>query len=246
MVWMQVLNLLATIALNALANILPINGRTTGGVSDSVPVLFTPAGYVFSIWSVIYVGLLCFAVYQLLPARRGEELLQRVGYWFVVSCICNMVGLFLWHYERFPLTLVTMSGLLVSLLMLYVRLGIGVRWVSASEKLLVHLPFSICLGWISVATIANVSVVLYALEWNGFGLSPEIWTILVLVVGAALGIGMIVLRRDVAYPLVLVWAFLGILARHSGRAVLTVPSGGLAAVLLLATVFFRLRGAKGA
>ena len=235
MVWLQILNIVAlicTLVVNALAVTLPLNGKSTGELSDNIPVLFTPSGYVFSIWSLIYLGLIVFAIYQILPARRDGELVNRIGWWFIASCVFNCAWIFLWHYERVILSVPVMLGILVSLIMVYLRLGIGVRTAPTGEKLLVHLPFSIYLGWISVATVANVSAALYVVNWNGFGLSEEVWTIVMLVVGAALGILMILRRGEVAYPLVIVWAFLGILVRHIARPVLAAPAGIMVVVLL--------------
>ena len=237
----QILNwvaVLAVLAVNGLANALPLNGKTTGDISNSIPTLFTPAGYVFAIWSVIYLGLLAFAWYQSRSAQGTAALLERVGYWFVVSCASNIAWIFLWHYEEFPLSLVAMLGLLVSLIAIYLRLDIGRRPVSAPERRWVHLPFSTYLGWICVATIANVSVVLYTQGWNGGPLAPELWTVIMVVVAGALGIAMILLRNEVAFPLVIIWALIGIAVARSAIAVIAFSAGGaslaLAAMLALA------------
>ena len=233
--------LIVVIAVNAAANILPLNGKTTGEISDNVPTLFTPAGYVFSIWSVIYLGLLAFACYQSQRAQRITEVRERIGYWFFVSCIFNSAWIVAWHYEQFPLTLVLMLGLLISLLAIYLGLDIGRRRVSAAESRWVNLPFSIYLGWISVATIANVSAVLYTSGWNGGPLSPELWTVIMVIVAALLGLAMSALRKDVGYPPVIVWALVGIAVARSGIWLIAVSSAMGAAVVLLAWVVARLR-----
>ena len=240
----QILNwlgLVVVIAVNAAANILPLNGKTTGEISDSIPTLFTPAGYVFSIWSVIYLGLLAFAWYQSQRAQRTAEFQERVGYWFFVSCIFNSAWIVAWHYEQFPLTLVLMLGLLISLLAIYLRLDIGRRRVSSAESRWVHLPFSIYLGWISVATVANVSTVLYTSGWNGGPLSPELWTVIMVIVAALLGMAMIALRNDVGFPLVIVWALVGIAVARSAIPAIAVASVAGAAAVFLAWVVARLR-----
>jgi len=240
----QILNwlgLVVVIAVNAAANVLPLNGKTTGEISDSIPTLFTPAGYVFSIWSVIYLGLLAFAWYQSQRAQRTAEFQERIGYWFFASCIFNSAWIVAWHYEQFPLTLILMLGLLVSLLAIYLRLDIGRRRVSAAESRWVHLPFSIYLGWISVATVANVSTVLYSSGWSGGPLSPEVWTMIMVVVAALLGLAMILLRNDVGFPLVIVWALAGIAVARSAFPLIAVTSTASAAVVLLAWVVARLR-----
>jgi len=240
----QILNwlgLVATIGINAAANALPLNGRTTGEISDSIPTLFTPAGYVFSIWSVIYLGLLIFAWYQGQRAQRNAEFQERIGYWFFISCLFNSAWIVAWHYEQFPLTLALMLGLLISLIVIYVRLDVGRRSVSSAEWRAVHLPFGIYLGWVSVATVANVSTVLYTIGWNGAPLSPELWTVIMVVVAALLGLAMIMLRNDVGYPLVIVWALVGIAVARSAIPLIATAAVASAAVVLLTWVWARLR-----
>lgn len=212
----NVVTLLAAITVNALANILPLNGQNTGQISDSFKVFFVPAGYVFSIWSLIYLLLLAFAVYQALPSQRANPDLRRIGYWFAFSSVMNGAWIFFWHYNIFPATLVVMLALLVSLIVIYVRLGIGRRPVSAAERWLVHLPFSVYLGWITVATIANVTDVLYYFQWNGFGIDPRLWAAIMLAVASVVALLVAVTRRDIAYLAVLVWAFTGIAAKFPG------------------------------
>lgn len=239
----QILNLVSFIGvviINGLSTSLPLNGKTPKEISDMFPVLFTPAGYVFSIWGLIYLLLAGFNIYQILPSQRNNPRLERIGYWFVLSSIFNASWIFLWHYGFFTLTLFAMLGLLVSLLVIYQRLEIGKVNVSLREKILVNLPFSVYLGWISVATIANASVTLYNLGWNGFGF-PALWTVLVLLVASAIGTAMLLLRRDYAFVLVLVWAFIGIMVEQRETTPVVVAAGALAAVLGLIVLvrFFR-------
>jgi len=151
---------LATIVVNGLASSLPLNGVTTGEISDQFAVYFVPAGYVFSIWGVIYLGLLGYTVYQALPAQRENAKLRRIGYLYVGASLANTVWLFLWHYQLFALTVPVMLALLGLLIVVYLRLEIGQRSVTAAQRWLVNIPFSIYLGWITVATIANVTSLL--------------------------------------------------------------------------------------
>ena len=236
----NIVALIVTLTVNGLANYLPLNGQTSGEVSDSIPVLFTPAGYVFSIWGLIYLGLVAFAWYQALPAQREADLLARIGPWFAVSCALNAIWLFLWHWELFPLTEVAMAGLLVSLVVIYLRLGIGRREVPAREKWLVHAPFSIYLGWISVATIANTSILLYTFGWGGWGIPEQVWTILVIIVATGLGMAMTLLREEIAYPLVIVWAAIGILVARQDMPAIAVTAGICAATVLIVLVVSRM------
>jgi len=240
----NVVSLVVTLTVNGLASYLPLNGQTTGEVSDSFPTLFTPAGYVFSIWGLIYLGLVAFVWYQAVRSRQNTDLLTRIGPWFAISCALNVVWLVLWHWEQLPLTEVAMIGLLASLIAIYMRLGIGRRQVPALEKWLVHTPFSVYLGWISVATIANTSILLYTLKWGGWGIPEEIWTILVIMVAAGLGIAMTLLRGEIAYPLVIVWAAIGIVVAHQDIAAIATTAGVCAAVVVLVLVVHRIVGLR--
>ena len=223
---------IATMVVNGMANALPLNGLTTGEISDRFRVYFVPAGYVFSIWGLIYIGLFVYAIYQALPAQQNNPRLRAAGYLFVLSCLANIAWLFLWHYEYFLLTLVAMGALLLLLIAIYQRLGIGRATVSTAERWLVHLPFSIYLGWISVAAIANVTSVLDYLNWGGWGIRAEFWTMIMLLAGVVLAFAMALTRGDLAYGLVIVWAFVGIAIKHS--VVPRVATGAWIAVCLVA------------
>ena len=213
-----VVALIITIAVNIMSNALPFNGLTAPEIADSFDVYFVPAGYVFSIWSLIYLGLIAYAVFQLLPAQRENPRLRQTGWWFVLSCAANSIWLFLWHYGYFALSVVAMLTLLISLILIYQRLGIGRQTVPSGERWLVHLPFSIYLGWITVATIANITAFLDFINWNGFGIAPEIWTFIMLVVAMAVAGLMAYYRQDIVYLLVLIWAFVGIGVEQSDTA----------------------------
>ena len=200
----------ATIVINALADILPINGLGTGQISDKFKVFFVPAGYVFSIWGLIYVGLMAYAVFQALPSQRENPRLQATAGLFFIGSLANCAWIFLWHYELFVWTLAAMFTLLITLILMYVKLEIGRNPVSRAETWSVRVPFSIYLGWITVATIANVTDVLNYLNWSGWGIAPQAWAAIMLAVAVLVAGLMAITRHDVAYLLVLVWAFTGI------------------------------------
>jgi hypothetical protein len=235
---------LATIILNILANALPLNGLNTGEISDRFQIFFVPAGYVFSIWGLIYIGLIAYAIYQVLPAQRENPRLQSIGYLFILSCLANITWLFLWHYEVFEFTLIAMVVLLLSLIAIYLRLNIGRSAASGAEKWAVNIPFSIYLGWITVATIANTTQLLYYLDWNRWGISPEIWTVIMLSAGVIISALMSYSRRDIAYSLVLVWAYVGIAVKHSDTALVSTSAwvaAGLILVILILVLVGNLR-----
>jgi hypothetical protein len=212
---LNVITLLVTLVANGLATGLSLGGRTTGQISDSFPVLFTPAGYVFSIWSVIYTGLIAFTIYQALPSQKSNPRIERIGPWFIISNLLNTAWIFLWQYGYFTLTLFVMLPLLFSLAMIFRRLNQGGESVKRSENWLVNIPFSIYLGWISVATIANFTITLYNLGWTGGGIPQELWAIAVILVAILLGLFMTLRQKQIAFPLVLIWAFIGIAVKQS-------------------------------
>jgi hypothetical protein len=205
-----ILTVILTITINILADALPINGLNTGAISDNFHVYFVPAGYVFAIWGLIYIGLIAYAVYQALPAQKENPRLQATGWWVVLGGLANCAWIFLWHYENFVGTLGAMLILLATLITTYLNLGVGRAKVSAGETWSVRVPFSIYLGWITVATVANVTDVLDYLKWNGFGISAETWMLIMLGAVFIIATLMNLTRRDVAYALVILWALVGI------------------------------------
>lgn len=237
-----VVTLLITLVVNTLANSLPLNGLTTGEISDRFQVYFVPAGYVFSIWGVIYLGLIAFAIFQALPAQRENPRLRATGWWIALGGLANSAWIFLWHYEQFPLTVIAMLVLLATLILTYLGLGIGRTKVSTAETWAVRVPFSIYLGWITVATVANVTSLLDYWNWNGFGIAPEVWMGIMLFAVLVIATLMAFSRRDVAYALVLLWALAGIGVKHAAVAAVAFPTWivfGLVAVTLAAAFFLR-------
>jgi len=234
---LNTVGLILVLTLNGLANVLPINGVTTGGVSDRYANLFTPAGLTFSIWGVIYLLLIAFVIYGWVAASGDRDSFSgRVGPWFFVSCLANSGWILAWHYRLLPLSLLLMLVLLGSLLAVYLRLGVGRGEVSRGAWAFVHLPFSVYLGWITVATIANVTVLLVSLRWDALGLSPQFWTVLVIGAAIAIAVAMAFTRRDIYFCLVVDWALLGILLKRLGDATVADQAVVAAAVAGMALV----------
>ena len=214
---LNVLGFLGVVIVNALAVTLPLNNKTTGELSDQYPNLFVPAGLTFSIWGVIYILLAIFVIYGLVVAIRKDSekssFIENIGILFLISCLANIGWIFAWHYEILALSLVLMLILLGSLITIYLRLRIGKSDSTRTEKYMVHLPFSIYLGWITIATIANVTALLVDINWNTFGLSEPFWAIAVIIVGIAITLSVLFTRKDIFYCLVVDWALLGILLK---------------------------------
>lgn len=227
-----VLSVAATILMNILANALPFNGQSTGEISDRFQVYFVPAGYVFSIWLFIYIGLAAYAVYQAQPAQRENPYLVATGWLAAASGLVNIIWLFFWHYNLFVLSLAAMLVLLSLLITIYIRLEIGRRTAPNATNWAVNIPFSVYLGWITVATIANASDVFYFLGWNGEPLAPEIWAVIMLAAAVLITTAVLLTRRDIAYSLVIIWAAAGIAVKQSGEPL--VAQAALAAAIVAA------------
>ncbi len=241
------LNLLAvivTIVVNGLADALPINGLGTGEISDRFQVFFVPAGYVFAIWGLIYIGLLAFGIYQALPAQRANPRLARLGWLFILSCGLNCAWIFLWHYLLFPLTGLVIVLLLLTLITIYRRLDVGRAPVTRAERWSVDAPFSLYLGWVSVATIANLSDVLNGWGWNGTDPAALAWTLVMLAAGVGLAVAMRYLRRDAVYGGVVVWAFIGIALKQAATPAVAVAAWVGAALVVAALVVLALPGQR--
>jgi len=227
-----------TVSVNALANILPLGGNTTAEVSDAYPTLLTPAGYVFSIWGIIYALLLVFTVYQAYQ-NRETTFLSKISFLFLLSSLVNVSWLFLWHYEQIVPSVALMFLLLATLIAIYLRLQIGKGKVSLKEKLCVHVPFSVYLGWITIAAIANVASALIAVNWDSWGLTAVTWASLLIIIALVVTLAVIVTRKDVAYSLVILWALGGIIVKQAAyeNIVLTAEVSAVIVVIALVAVY---------
>jgi hypothetical protein len=205
------------VVVNGLANALPINNRSTGAISDAYPNLFAPAGLTFSIWGLIYLLLAGYTLYQfgLFQSDKGKgrvELFQRIGLYFILSSLANIAWIFAWHYDFIGVSVLIMSVILFSLIKIADILN--KEKLSLKEKAFIHVPFSVYFGWITVAAIANITIFLVSINWNGFRISDQIWTVVVLLAGLLIGSIRMWKDKNIAYGLVFVWAYAGILLKH--------------------------------
>lgn len=232
---------LIMVIVNALANILPINGVPTGEVSDMYGNLFAPAGVTFAIWGVIYFLLLLYAIYQfgifqkeVYPQR--EELFKKIGIYFSISSILNSIWIFLWHYYLIEISLIFIIGMLICLIL--INQQTKKADLSFKDKFFIRLPFSIYFGWLTVATIANVTTALVKVGWGGFGISETVWTIIVLVVGLLIGALTILRNKDFFYGLVLIWAYVGIYIKHTSASGFDGNYQSIITTVVVCLVFF--------
>lgn len=189
------------LVMNYLANALPLNNKTTGELSDSFPNLFVPAGLTFSIWGIIYLLIIVYCVVQFTGSER--LIMSNISLWFGITCILNALWILFWHYGRLPLSLLVMFGLLASL----IYINILIRDLSFG---IIKAVFGIYLGWICIATIANVTALLVNTNWNGFNISQETWTIIMIFTGMLVTALSIYRLKNPFLGLAVVWAFIGI------------------------------------
>ena len=227
----------AMVVVNFLANGLPINDRSTGAISDAYPNLFAPAGLTFSIWGLIYLLLGGYVLYQFVKrSQKMEGLFDKINPLFIATSLANISWIFAWHYDHIGLSVLIMAVLL--LLLIKIADILRAEQYTSFEKLFIWAPFSVYFGWITVAAIANITVFLVSIGWDGFGIADFVWTSIILLVGALIGI--LRMRRDknIAYGLVLVWAYLGILLKHLSSDGFGGQYQGIIATVIVCLVLF--------
>jgi hypothetical protein len=239
------------LVLNFLAVSLPINNKTTAELSDAYPNLFVPAGFTFSIWGIIYLLMLIFLIYQAYQYKQNNENsirnIESIGLWFLISGMANGTWILAWHYEFVFLSLCIMLILLYSLLKIYLTLDNN-RPHTLGDNLAIRTFLSVYLGWISVATIANVTTFFVSIGWTSFLFSPSTWTIVMICTATLLGILMVFKKQDIAYPLVIAWALYGILSKQStglnGTSTSVATTAKYALTMLLIYTFLNVVGRR--
>jgi hypothetical protein len=232
---LKTFNLLAfvlVLVMNYLANALPINGKTTGELSAEYPNLFVPAGITFSIWGIIYLLVAVFIVMQFMEANK--ELVSAIGWAFVISCIFNALWIFAWHYQRLPLSLLIMLGLLASLIYINYQLRVFPAGI-------VKATFGIYLGWICIATIANVTALLVNYNWAGWGISEEAWAIIMIAAGTIISAIALLRLNNPFLALAVIWAFVGIIIKRQSDFTSIVIAAALGALTMLIVMIFGFR-----
>ncbi|HCF25641.1 MAG TPA: hypothetical protein DEV81_00085 [Cyanobacteria bacterium UBA11049] len=235
--------ILATLTVNILSNFFPAQGLNIGEIANTIlqGVQITPANYAFAIWGLIYLGLIAYGIYQLRPTQHSNPTIRRVDILLIVACIAQMAWVYLFTLRLFWLSVVAMLAILLPLIAAYLQLGIGKQRVSRQQRWLVQVPFSIYLGWISVATIVNIASALYISSWDGWGISAAGWTVIMLIVGGVIGAFVATQRADIAFTLVFVWAYVAIAIRNLNNPAIWITAVVAAIILAVMLVFSRMR-----
>ncbi len=229
---LNIFGLLEVLTVNALANILPINGYNTGQVSAFYPSLFTPAGFTFSVWSLLYLLQVGFVIYQY--KVQTKEYITELSYWFLVSCVANASWILAWHY------LLPMASVVIMLVLLYTLTKIFLLLQRQSiqnigEKLLIKLPFTFYLSWICVATIANISALLVHWQWDGGMMTPVQWTVVMISIASLLGIAVAWRFRESLFLPIIIWALFGIFSKWQGTEFSAIANAARIGLIVLAT-----------
>lgn len=240
--------ILGTIAVNALSNFFPLNGLNIGAISNTLfgGVLVTPANYAFAIWGVIYLGLIAFGIYQVAPAQRDNVRLQKVRSPIIAASLIQILWVFAFEGRQFWLSVVLMAGILLSLISAFLQSRKDRDRVSRAEKWLIQIPISVYFGWITVATVVNIASALYNSGWDGGGISPAIWTVIVSAISAAIAATITLQYRDIAFPAVIVWALVAIAIRQVSQAAILITAIGLAIGLGLLILWVQVKPRKAA
>lgn len=220
---------LGTIAFNALAATGRVNGVSPAEISDKYPTVLTPAGYAFSIWSLIYLGLIAFSIYQMLPAHLGR--LRRIRSLYILSCVFNCAWIYIWHHDQIALSLVAILLLWGTLLVIAANLRVH---RSTADTWLMQGTFGIYFGWVTAASVVNFLVLLAFLNIDqGTGTMQLVGAALILVAALAA----VIVRLKLAnffYPLAIAWALTAIAVKQSGQTAIVV-SAAIGVVICLIT-----------
>ena len=240
--------ILGAIVVNALSNFFPLNGLSIGAISNTLfsEVLVTPANYAFAIWGVIYLGLVAFGIYQAAPARRDNARLQKVRSPIIAASLFQSLWVFAFQGRLFWLSVVVMIGILLSLVSAFLQSKKDSDRISRAEKWLIQIPIGVYFGWITVATVVNIASALYNSGWNGSGISPAVWTVILSAISAAIAATITLQYRDIAFPAVIIWALVAIALRQTSQAAILITEIGLAIGLGLLILWMQVRPRKAA
>lgn len=235
----NIIALIVTVFLNYLSNTGFINGNTMSSVSAAYQNLFTPAGYAFSIWGLIYVGLIAFVIYHAsitFKNIQANNVVLNVGWWFVISCLANCLWIFAWLYNYTGLSVIIMIVLLFSLVMIIIKTRMELDDLPMKQIAFVWWPFSLYAGWITVALVANISAYLTKVNWGGLGLSSVYWTVIMIVVAGIIYLVMTWRRNMREYALVGVWGIIAIaVSNWSTEPTIVYTAIGVGIILFLSS-----------
>ncbi len=221
------------------------NDTTQAMMSGKYDTLFTPAGYAFSIWGFIYLMVFGFVVYQsrsLFMTVRDDSFIERTGWWFILSCIANSAWCYLFVSDEILISTFVIFFMLFCLLQIVVRNAMELVDEPISVIVFLWWPFVIYSGWLTVACIANVTLYLTKIGWDGFGISPETWTIIMIAIATTINLIVTWTRNMREFALVGAWAFIAIaVANTDSNETIKMVAYIAAAVLILSSTAHALK-----
>lgn len=222
--WVALFTVIINVAFNYLYNTLPAAGKNVGEVANSYNSLFTPAGYAFSIWGAIYLSFIIYAIYQLLPAQKNDAAYDRLAAPFIIANMLAMAWIVAFSNNRIGYSLIIIAAMLLCAILMFGRSKDSYWYGYGQIPFSITIPFSLFAGWISVATIANISILLLSLKFNGGLIGASSWAIVMLSVATLLGLIISITFRDFIFPIVISWASIAIWManRYTSSTVATV------------------------
>lgn len=239
---LNLLSVILVIGVNYISQALRLNDTTIGEISREYENLFTPASYAFAIWGLIFLSLFGYAIFQVKRAffsDKASEFIEQTGYWFLIANILNSLWVIAFVYDYTGLSVLIMLGILGSLIKIILNTRMELKPTSISEKVFVFWPISLYCGWIAVATIANISAYLSKLNWNGAFLSPQQWTITIIVIAFLLNVVVLWKRKMPVFALVGVWSLFAIYSRHQNSEAMIAMTALVCTILLAVMVVVR-------
>lgn len=245
---------LAVVIINGIAGSGKLNNISTGAVSNDYPTAITPDGWAFSIWGLIFTLTGIFSIYQLLPEKRKSNFIFRsIGPFFLVNCLFTFAWPFCWHWRAFWVSVGMILALLLSLIVIYIRLRIDYsekgrertdeegNIFTTWDYWILQVPFSVFLGWITVATIANIMVALSASNVDmNMGFRSEVWSIVLQTLCTIISLGILRFRYDFFYSGVIAWAQFAIATKHFDQPDVSTAgfvNGSINTAGVIATIF---------
>ena len=232
------ISIVAAFGTNIIANVNPPNGLSIGAISNKFfsDILITPANYAFAIWGIIYLGLISFGVYQVLPAQKNNPILRQIGYKIAISSIAQIAWVICFLYRQYAFSFIAMLGILLPLIAAYLCLPFPRTTIK--QKWLIRIPISIYLSWIVLATILNGAIALRSGQWGGWGIDSQIWTIVMLLTAAFITHLVTIPRLDFAYAIVFIWGLIAIAIKNSDYLIISGTAIGLSIALVILLLSF--------
>lgn len=214
-----IISFILMLFLNASSFLLAINGKTMSEVSISYPNLFTPANYTFSIWSMIYLLLMIYAIFQLGifgNVSTVKDTLHKSRIAFIITSLLNCSWIIAWHYDYLAFSVMIIMTILVTL-KIFSKM-IRADYLTIKEKIFIRLPFSIYYGWITILAVSNILALLDSIRWEGWGISEISWVVINIVIITAFAVYRTIRNRDIAYSFTIIWAYIGMLVRQLAKS----------------------------